>query len=467
MNAHNLPARPFRIADAIQEYEAKRFGGTVEMEGANGVLEVVSEHKGIDAEIAEHEAHYARLNHAFTVGGRYVGRPYDHYHSPSLSKRRVEALLLESAWRLAYDKLGVDEIASAQDKKRIETILADPPEFNRDNIVEVLGDYIRDPRFHILKGLAECFADLDPIFKSHSKIKIGVKALPKRIIVANVVGDYGIHNYGADKLRDIIQSIDTYDGEPRISRARFSDLLSSARDKGEECYRDLRLRIFGNGNAHLFFGPDALLSVNRALAEFYGEVLPDVPEENPEKRESTEVSKDLQFYPTPEKVIKTIIDRNFGLRDGGKGYKLLEPSCGDGRIMRALQEEFPELQMLGVEVDFGRAEAAKSKGFRVLRANFLDTPPQAVFDRVLMNPPFYGLHWKKHLKHALKFLKPNDHGDRWSPKSNLIAILPATAFYDGHLDEFIGEWKDLPVGSFSESGTNVPTGYFMTYGEMR
>ena len=36
------------------------------------------------------------------------------------------------------------------------------------------------------------------------------------------------------------------------------------------------------------------------------------------------------------------------------------------------------------------------------------------------------------------------------------SILPATAHYDH--DELQGDWRDLPVGSFSAAGTNVPTG---------
>ena len=37
----------------------------------------------------------------------------------------------------------------------------------------------------------------------------------------------------------------------------------------------------------------------------------------------------------------------------------------------------------------------------------------------------------------------------------LTAILPATARYDHGL--LSGSWEDLPVGAFSESGTNVNT----------
>lgn len=68
-----------------------------------------------------------------------------------------------------------------------------------------------------------------------------------------------------------------------------------------------------------------------------------------------------------------------------------------------------------------------------------------------MNPPFAGCHWRKHLDHAMRFLV--DGG-------GLVAILPGTAWYDGHLSDIKGTWRDLPVASFAESGTNVPTGYF-------
>lgn len=71
------------------------------------------------------------------------------------------------------------------------------------------------------------------------------------------------------------------------------------------------------------------------------------------------------------------------------------------------------------------------------------------FDLVVMNPPFYGRHYEKHVRHALKFLKP---------RGLLVAILPITARYDHRgLEDLKPLWRDLPVGSFSESGTNINT----------
>jgi len=69
-----------------------------------------------------------------------------------------------------------------------------------------------------------------------------------------------------------------------------------------------------------------------------------------------------------------------------------------------------------------------------------------------MNPPFYGKHYEKHIRHAIKFLKKG---------GVLTAILPITAKLDhALLDDLNGRWDDLPIGSFSESGTNVNTTIF-------
>jgi SAM-dependent methyltransferase len=178
-----------------------------------------------------------------------------------------------------------------------------------------------------------------------------------------------------------------------------------------------------------------------ALAEYYGEVLADCSEEKPsQQRASTAVSKDLQYYPTPKAVVERVVDQLYGL----KNQRVLEPSCGCGRFLDALRKA--GATVVGIEVDPSRANEARAKGHSVMIANFLETVPTGDYDRVVMNPPFYGKHYAKHVEHALKFLKPD---------GVLTAILPITARYDhGLLD---GRWDDLPVGSFSESGTNINT----------
>ena len=115
----------------------------------------------------------------------------------------------------------------------------------------------------------------------------------------------------------------------------------------------------------------------------------------------------------------------------------------------------------GIEFDATRANIARSKGHNVQIANFLETVPTGKCDFVVMNPPFYGKHYAKHVEHAFKFLK---EGGR------LIAIVPSTARYDhGVINSMFNiktesneryHWDDLACGSFKESGTNISISIF-------
>jgi hypothetical protein len=424
----NAIARQSTVIDLIEEYEQKR--------------------EAIEAEVKAFEAAYTRLEMASCIQGKFIA-PVSR-HRPYVHADELKRNLCKSGWQAIYDRLQIDRIVSAKDRKHFEQTIQDPPELTFDNAKATFGDYLERPRHHILRGLAEVFADLDPAYKSHSKVKIGVKGLPKRVILSNV-GGYG--SYGREKLKDIVNALAAYRLEPLAEHADFAEVDNlhsyiEARD-GEAIVRGLHVRKFKNGNAHVIFPPETLLDINRALAEFYGEVLPDAEEDDAKPRASTVVSKDLQFYWSPRKVIDTALEAA-GVYTRSQWreqpvYRVLEPSCGDGRILDALVER--GCQSLGIEVHAGRAAEARAKGHNVLTANFLEYPARPEFDKIVMNPPFYGRHYVKHVQHALKFLKPG---------GTLVSILPATAWYDH--GELKGEWTDLPVGSFSEAGTNVPTG---------
>lgn len=437
--------------------------------------------------VQEYADFHHQVNMRCTVAGEYAGRPYS-YH-PSLYIETVKSLILKSAWLHVYKGLNIPRIASAADRKHFDLMLENPPAFTLLNIREQFGDYLLKPRYHILKGVAEVFANLDPAFRSHSRMRIGVQGLPKRIILSNVMGEY-TPSYGADRLKDVLNALRVYQGKPHLEYREFADFIDEAKKRGnaELMLRENRadkdapkkpqgvyLKVFKNGNGHLSFSPDNLKDINKAIAEFYGEVLPDdCPEERETQRRqgSTAVAKDLQFYPTPRVIIERILAKYVTPKD----VAILEPSCGDGAIMDVIAEKWPNNNITGVEFHAGRVEQARAKGHKVLQANFLETTPSPTWDYVIMNPPFYGTHWKKHIEHARKFLKRGDPDAKiWQDRKGgtLICILPASAFYDGHLsdmglvrkdahlEEFPRDsgWTDLPVGSFAESGTNVPTGY--------
>lgn len=441
MNAHfQAPALQRRLSDIVAEYEEKA--------GA------------IPANLETFREATTALESAACVGGAFGGAIWSHgrYASaPSVAERDMRTALLKSAWRHVYAGLNIGKIASAEDRRKFDMALENPPEFTLDNIAATFGTYVQEPRFHILKGLAECFCQLDPAYKSHQKVKIGVEGLPKRIILSSVA-DWG--SWGYDRLRDTLNALNVYRGEPHITEPEISSILSDAKEHGAAYYQGIELRRFKNGNAHLIFDPETLREINLALAEFYGDVLPDSPEEAPKRRTGTAVSKDLAFYATPAAVADRVV-ASLHLQ---RGAAILEPSCGDGRLIDAILRSDQSARVTGCEYDAERAQECRAKGYHVHRANFLETAPNPVFDAVIMNPPFAGKHWRKHLDHARKFLKPRDP-ETGRGGGSLVCILPASAFYDGHLSDLIGAdrynqaWEDLPTASFAESGTNVPTGF--------
>ena len=459
MNAQTQIALPTTVADLIEEYDAKV--------------------AGLDAAIAAFGQACTAMDLMTTVQGNYVERVFER---PTIYPESVRKNLLKSGWHAVYRRLEIDSVATADDKKRFDQALADPPPLTMDNAKATFGDYLLRPRFHVLRGLAEVFTQLDPAYKSHSKVKIGVKGLPKRVILTGW-GEYS-YGYARDKFRDMMNALAALRGQVPFEWQEFT-AISLARQQGEDAVLDGRsyykrdrrepdnmdkakayptvdrgvtVRQFSNGNAHVFFTPEALRDINLGLAEFYGEVLPDAEPEGVKPSASTAVSKDLQFYWSPPAVVAAALDfaeihtldcyRNY---DGRPSYRVLEPSCGDGCILDELASR--GCRSYGIEYHPQRAAEARAKGHAVLTANFLETVPQPEFDKVVMNPPFYGKHYAKHVRHALKFLKEG---------GTLVAILPATARYDHDLLADLvtherEQWHDLPVASFAEVGTNVPT----------
>jgi hypothetical protein len=442
MNAH-VPSLQRSLPDVVAEYDEKK----AKLEAA---LKVVHS-AGKDLEMAA------------TIAGTYGNTSID---TKAPEMWHLEASLLKSAWKHVYDGLQMPILSSPNDKRKWETTIEKPPEFTMDNIRATFGPYLQDPRASILKAFAEVFCGLDPYYKSHEKLKIGVKGLPKRVVLGSF-SDYG-SGYGVDQIKSILNALAAYQGKPLPAHEEISLLVGRKAPcenalvtngfyknySGEEIFRPARgvwLKRYKNGNGHLYFDQDTLVDINKAMAEFYGPALGDATGWTEEPRESTAVSKDLQFFRTPKAAQHRMLDGIYDI----KSKLVLEPSCGDGALLDAIREAGGV--GFGIEYDLSRVTICRAKGHKVQQANFLQAVPVEKFDIVLMNPPFYGRHYAKHVRHAFKFLKPG---------GVLKAILPATARYDhGELDDMIPKprwscdsaWDDLPVGSFSESGTNVST----------
>lgn len=384
-------------------------------------------------------------------------------------------------WNRLLVLTGMHHLMDAQARREFEAQLAgdDVPEVTVDNARMTLETIFGDRHRIFRRGLAEAFSELDRRFKSHDGFKIGSRIILTRLVDAD--GFFSRHNTGNPALRaleDVERIFGVLDGQPPQIGA-LADAIAQSRSGGWGARQSVvesdffRVRIFKNGNAHLWMRRDDLVErVNLELAAWYGEVLPDgvPPDVNADdlRGRSTALRTSLQFYATPPAAAAALL-REVYLPAGAR---VLEPSAGDGALLRAVSQRAVAdprqrgLRVDAVEVDPGRV--ATLRGLRlpgvalhVQPANFLTWPVQPVYDAVLMNPPFHGTGWAQHVMHAFDAVKPG---------GSLHAILPITAetgtskahdafraWATQHSRWSELRFEDLPPGSFAESGTNVNT----------
>lgn len=128
------------------------------------------------------------------------------------------------------------------------------------------------------------------------------------------------------------------------------------------------------------------------------------------------------------------------------GYTVLEPQAGDGALAEACMR-WGAKDVFCVEIDEEEAESCRKKGFTTWTEDFLDFEVGMRYSRIVMNPPFSKGQDVKHIKRALKWLKPG---------GKLFAIVPNK---DNPKLDALGavQVRHFDSGAFKESGTQIAT----------
>lgn len=158
--------------------------------------------------------------------------------------------------------------------------------------------------------------------------------------------------------------------------------------------------------------------------------------------------KSHQAFYTPLDLVNTMVST---LRIP-PGTLALEPSAGDGRIAHALIEAGYSVD--ACEIDEAMYATCEGYGANMVGRDFLALVPEKQYDLIVMNPPFQGKLYAKHIEHAFKFL---------STRGELVAIAPDTIkdlLVIGKLnlpqcDSL--QVEDLPPDAFKESGASPKT----------
>ena len=134
------------------------------------------------------------------------------------------------------------------------------------------------------------------------------------------------------------------------------------------------------------------------------------------------------LFPTPASILSYATKYTRAGASQWAGYervRILEPLAGRGDFIDAIAQDFAKqgihADITCVEIDPVNIEILTSKGYQVIAGDFMGLTAEQLgeFDLIVMNPPFQGTTYIKHVNHAQTFLK------RYG---SLIAVLPTSLF---------------------------------------
>lgn len=160
----------------------------------------------------------------------------------------------------------------------------------------------------------------------------------------------------------------------------------------------------------------------------------------------------LQKFYTPDEVADELVERS-GICTRMAKPRVLEPSCGNGSLIRAILRRVPLARVSAGDIDpRGVEETARAfagnMNVAVTQADFLHMRAHPDYDFVLMNPPYQNGQAKAHVAHAWNFLASG---------GTLAAIVPANFDCSAYRDVAETRAYEVPAGAFKESGTMIAT----------
>lgn len=166
------------------------------------------------------------------------------------------------------------------------------------------------------------------------------------------------------------------------------------------------------------------------------------------------LKKDFQFFATPSRLCDKIVS----LANINEKHSILEPSAGDGAIVKAIAREIPNkivdcFELMGVN----RMLLEKNPNVNLIGNDFITEQVDRKYDRIIANPPFTNNSDIQHLYKMYDCLKDGGRvvcitSMHWKNSSNKIE----TEFRKW-LDKKNAITEDVDAGEFKESGTMVPT----------
>lgn len=188
--------------------------------------------------------------------------------------------------------------------------------------------------------------------------------------------------------------------------------------------------------------------------------------------ESVNIKKEFQFFATPPELA----DRMVMMAEIKEGMCVLEPSAGQGAIISAIYNAFPNYMKVpsdnpSVTVDYYelmpqnndvigkkcRAYERWSSSTSCMGHDFLQADSGRLYDRIIANPPFTKNQDIDHIRKMYAVLKPGGIIVTISSISWTFGSQKKQVQFREWLDEVGAYREELPENTFKESGTSVKT----------
>jgi len=442
---------------AFQESHARLIDAQEALAKANGLLH------GISPQSGDSYNRHTRDNEEFYIRPIKVLDEADYM-------AKVEFITSVNLWAKLIEHTELESIMNRRQKDELrQALITDPPEPTVENIFATLQARFASLNHTLQEGIADAFTALDRRFRSNDTFKF-----KHRIVLDNALSQFGGWNHGwryDDTLMDVERIFRFMEDMPPLPRQL--SIVAAVEDATRGSYSTglrqtvieteyFRVRTWKNGNLHLYFTrKDLLAKVNKALGDFYGNPIPEEREADKDDglTPKTGLARNMGWFPTPEAVARKVMHEAPYMMSNGEPLVVLEPSAGTGNLARLAVAAGAIVDC--VELNTDRAKTLSDSGLyrRVLPVDFLTYQPaaDALYDVVIMNPPFDRERDIDHVLHALSHLR--DRG-------TLVAVMSAaTEFRETKksrsfreiVEKHSGRFYDLPPGSFREVGTNVNT----------
>lgn len=167
------------------------------------------------------------------------------------------------------------------------------------------------------------------------------------------------------------------------------------------------------------------------------------------------LQKEYQFFPTPDQLAAQMVEA----ADIKATDIILEPSAGQGAIIKAIHKVIPNHPVMWCEtMSINQTFLFKLQDKETfLKPNFLHTTHYNFFDKIIANPPFSKNQDIDHICQMYLSLKPGGRIVTIASNHWKYGQEKKCQQFREWLEEIEADISDIEAGQFSESGTNIAT----------